>query len=139
MSLLYPKNPFILKGNLNLMLVTAAPSTIHKPNQDPGSSSGKQFSVGQIQQDPSGKLTAWKGRPVTYRGEDPCYKGDDGFWHQIWFGHGPPVFTKTIELPDSLYSASVQDDYSYLKEKGAFKGGLMPEVPPKKEWCTWDF
>ena len=139
MPLLYPNRPRIFQVKLALMLVTAAPSNFHKLDQGPGFSSGKPATIGQMQQDSSSKLTTWKGQPVTYRGEDPCYKGDDGSWHKIWFGHGPPVFTKNIELPETLYSVSVQDDYRYLKEKGAFKGGVMPEIPPRKEWCTWDF
>ena len=86
-----------------------------------------------------GKISSWKGKPVTYLKDEPCFKGNDGAWQRVWFPHGPPVFNKTPQLPEEAYSRSIEDEYKFLKENGAFKNGIMPEVPPKKEWCSWDF
>ena len=58
---------------------------------------------------------------------------------KIWFPDGPPVFTKAVELPDDAYDEMTKENYRYLKDHGAFKDGLMPELPPRREWCSWNF
>lgn len=85
------------------------------------------------------RISSWKGKPVSYIDNEPCFKGNDGAWQKIWFPHGPPVFKKTPGLPDEAYSTSIKDDYKFLKENGVFNNGVMPELPPKREWCNWDF
>ena len=123
-----------------LLITIAAPSASSpKFNEVPGLSSRREAHIGRSQQDSSGKLSVWRGKHVTYLGEDACYSGDDGQWHKIWFGAGPPTLTKTPELPEARYDMSIKEDYRYLKEMGTFKDGVMPELPPRREWCTWEF
>ena len=77
--------------------------------------------------------------PVRYFDDEPCYKGNDGDWRRVWFPDKPPVFTKTVDLPDEVYDEATKADYRYLKQTGTFKDGIMPALPPKREWCSWDF
>ena len=91
------------------------------------------------QRDAQGKLKTWKGKPVTYIDNDPCFKGDDGHWEKAWFPDGPPVLTKVKELPAEAYDKNVKESYKFLKEHGSFKDGILPDLPPRKEWCSWDF
>ncbi len=76
---------------------------------------------------------------MSYQDGEPCYRGNDGNWVRIWFPHGAPVFTKTPELPENAYNAAMKDEYAFAKQHGSFQGGIMPEMPPRREWCSWDF
>lgn len=103
------------------------------------STSGQGTNGVQVQKDSQGKITSWKGMPVRYFDDEPCYKSNDGYWQRVWFPDGPPVFTKTVDLPDEAYDEATKANYRHLKENGTFKDGLMPALPPKRDWCVWDF
>ena len=104
------------------------------------STSGGQATNGvQVQKDSQGKITSWKGMPVRYFDDEPCYKGNDDNWQRIWFPDGPPVFAKTVDLPDEAYDEPTKENYRHLKQTGIFKDGIMPALPPKREWCNWNF
>lgn len=91
------------------------------------------------QHDSQNQLTSWKGKPVTYVDQEPCVRRNDGFLEKIWFPNGPPVFKKTSELPVEAYDEATKENYKYLREHGAFKDGIMPDLPPRREWCSWNF
>jgi nucleoporin NUP42 len=93
----------------------------------------------EAKRDSQGKLIAWNGKPVQLMDNEYCYKGNDGSWIKIWFPDGPPIFTKAMELPDEVYDEKTRESYRYLREHGTFKDGLMPELPPRREWCNWNF
>ena len=93
----------------------------------------------QLQNDSEGKIISWKGIPVEYFDDEPCYKGNDGSWQRIWFPDGPPVFKKTVDLPDEAYDEATKTSYQHLKETGTFQDEIMPILPPKREWCNWNF
>lgn len=101
--------------------------------------SGHETNGVQIQKDEQGNIKNWKGLPVSYVDGEPCCKGDDGSWQRIWFPDGPPVFTKTVDLPDEAYDEATKANYRHLREYGTFKDGVMPELPPRREWCSWSF
>lgn len=103
------------------------------------STSGQGTNGVQVQKDSQGKITSWKGTPVRYFDDEPCYKGNDGSWQRIWFPDGPPVFTKTVDLPEEAYDEATKANYRHLKQTGTFKDGIMPTLPPKREWCSWNF
>lgn len=103
------------------------------------SPSGQGTNAVQVQKDSQGRITTWKGVPVRYFDDEPCYKGNDGTWQRIWFPDGPPVFTKTLDLPDDAYDEGTKANYRHLKETGTFQNGIMPALPPKREWCSWNF
>ena len=121
-------------------LTKAQPATITTSNGPPPRITNTQASSGAPKkEDPPASINNWKGKPVSYIDDEPCCKGNDGSWQKIWFPHGPPTFTKAPGLPEEIYTLSIQDDYRFAKERGAFKDGMMPEVPPRREWCGWDF
>ena len=121
-------------------------SSTANPSTDPAAkrtdvriTSGQGTNGIQIQKDSQDKITSWKGMPVRYFDDEPCYKGNDGNWQRIWFPDGPPVFTKTVDLPDEAYDEATKENYRHLRQTGTFKDGIMPVLPPKREWCSWDF
>ncbi|MCJ1450702.1 hypothetical protein MMC28_001035 [Mycoblastus sanguinarius] len=101
--------------------------------------SGQSAANVQVQKDSQGRIRTWEGKAVSYIDSEPCYKGSDGSWQKIWFPDGPPVFKKTIELPDEAYDDTTKESYRFLKQNGTFKDGIMPDLPPKREWCSWNF
>ena len=110
------------------------------PNRtDVRTTSGQGTNGVQTQKDSQNKITSWKGMPVRYFDDEPCYKGNDGSWQRIWFPDGPPVFMKTVDLPDAAYDDATKTNYQHLRETGTFKDGIMPILPPKREWCSWTF
>ncbi|KAL9613077.1 MAG: hypothetical protein Q9167_002376 [Letrouitia subvulpina] len=102
-------------------------------------SSGAQHPASTAQRDAQGKLKTWNGQIVTYVDGDPYVAASDGGRARIFFPDGPPVFNKTPELPDEMYSAATKEAYQYVMQHGTFKDGVIPELPPKRAWCTWDF
>lgn len=89
--------------------------------------------------DGNGRLTMFKGKQVMYKGAEAGVRNRDGTWEKIWFPNGPPPFDRNTEFEDSSYDDSVKSAYLHVRETGMFAGGVMPLVPPKREWCLWDF
>lgn len=69
---------------------------------------------------------------------------------RVWFPDGPPASATAppdaFEADPKTYSggaaAALETVYCVVRETGSFPtdqaGGLMPEVPPKREWIGWD-
>ena len=95
----------------------------------------------QARRDAQGKLTSWKGKPVIHEKDEQYVKRSDGALERIWFPEGPPppAPTKNPEVPDEAYDEVTKENYIYMNEHGKFKDGIMPELPPKREWVNWDF
>ena len=91
----------------------------------------------------------FKGKPVTYqplgsKGDDkevPVVRNFDGSVTKIWFPNGPPNYTAETEAEDrrAYDDGKVQQQWRVFMDTGVFDGGLMPEVPPKREFCAWNF
>ncbi|KAG4423367.1 hypothetical protein IFR04_003471 [Cadophora malorum] len=109
----------------------------HGPNVQLGASHPQPSSY--MSKDPSGRLTMFKGKRVTYRDDEPGCTGSDGSWQRIWFPDGPPVFNKDTQVDDSMYDDKIEAAYLHAKQTGSFQNGMMPLLPPKREWCHWDF
>lgn len=86
-----------------------------------------------------GRLTTWKGMHVDYVDDVPCIKSPDGGYEKVLFPNGPPPLTKSAELPDEDYDEGTKENYRFMRTKGVFKDGIMPNLPPKRIWCKWDF
>lgn len=89
----------------------------------------------------------------------PCYKRDDGLLERINFPNGRRLGNTPNAVPGSAaaqgqmgevdmsgvegrpeeYTGAVKEAYEYLAKNGMFKDGIMPHVPPKREWVNWDF
>jgi len=94
--------------------------------------------------DGTGALRTFKGKPVTYQpAKDgkppfPALRNFDGSFARIWFPDGPPLHYKDTELEDGAYDARTREAYEAFMKTGRFAGG-MPELPPRREWCMFDF
>ena len=105
-----------------------------KPNyQDPSNYSTK---------DGSGRLRAWKGQPVVYDGAGVFYRrADNRSLERIWFPDGPPQGRNQTEAPPEAYAEKqeeLEEQYQYLRDNDAFKGGIMPEEAPLLVWRRYD-
>ncbi|CAK7271291.1 hypothetical protein SEPCBS57363_004540 [Sporothrix epigloea] len=99
------------------------------------------------------RLISFQGRPVTYQvPKDSADNGveiptiprpSDGKPAKIWFPGGAPAYNADTEArPRSLYTAAssaIQAQYETFAKTGRFAAGQMPETPPLREWCRWDF
>ena len=75
---------------------------------------------------------------VSYIDDEPCIRRRDGGYERIWFPDGTPIYYRTEELPDAAYNEATKESYRSMSENGHFRDG-MPLLPPKREWCKWDF
>ncbi|TVY38187.1 Nucleoporin [Lachnellula subtilissima] len=89
--------------------------------------------------DQSGRLTMFKGRRVVYQKDEPGVRNQDGSWSKIWFPEGPPLPYKDTEMDESAYDDGTKAAYTQMRQTGSFLGGVMPLLPPMREWCSWDF
>ena len=127
-------------------------------NPYPANSAAKHPpSESYMQKDMNGRLTTFKGKSVSYKPDPfkkestsptvPGYldKGAGAFgsqekWIKIWFPAGPPVYNKDTEGPDpGKYTNSLKQAYQEAIQKSVFTLGQMPDVPPMRQWCLWDF
>lgn len=72
----------------------------------------------------------------------PVVHGPGGAAKKIWFPDGPPAYNPDTEALDkrSYEDEGVLRQWdAFLRNAGRFVDGVMPEVPPKREWCVWDF
>ena len=131
------QQPSTLNTSTTINQTSSAPSanvaaarrpSIHLPRENLGT------------KDAQGKLRTWKGREVRYIDDSPHYREtNDGEWKRIWFPDGPPNFTKTDDAPEAAYDAATKEKYKFAMEQGRFGDGGMPIMPPRKEWCSWNF
>ncbi|KAI1370830.1 hypothetical protein F4677DRAFT_437326 [Hypoxylon crocopeplum] len=105
----------------------------------------------------NGRITSFNGQQVVYKWKvhdgyqdtmpkshtkkDPPVPGvsnADGSWRRILFPEGPPGYNKDTEPIPELYNANIQAAYANMTATGRFHGD-MPEVPPMREDCVWNF
>jgi nucleoporin NUP42 len=89
--------------------------------------------------DATGRLNMFKGKRVVYKEGQAGVQNRDGSWSKIWFPEGAPAYYKDTEMEDSAYDESTKEAYVKMRQAGSFQGGVMPLVPPKREWCLWNF
>ncbi|KAJ5797777.1 uncharacterized protein N7503_007073 [Penicillium pulvis] len=99
---------------------------------------------GETRRDPgSNRLTAWKGRPVRYVNNYPCYEHpqDPKTLVRINFPDGPPdaATLRDSQGKEDEYTPEVIEMYQFFLANGYFKDGIIPAVPPKREWISFDF
>ena len=81
----------------------------------------------------------FKGMRVAYKGDEAGLNSRDGNWQKIWFPQGAPAPYKDTEMDDSEYNETIKAAYTNLQQSRSFQGGTMPMIPPKREWCMFDF
>ncbi|KAI9886588.1 MAG: hypothetical protein M1823_001630 [Watsoniomyces obsoletus] len=89
--------------------------------------------------DANNRLLTWKGNPVEYHKDIPYYRREDGDLERIIFPDGPPEIDRFTARPESEYDQETKDAYAYVREHGVFPPGGLPFMPPRPEWCKWDF
>ena len=89
--------------------------------------------------DGNGRLLTWKDKRVIYKDGEPGTQSSGGPWQKIWFPNGPPPPNKWAEAEPEQYTDEVKNAYEYARRNGGFEGGMIPLIPPKQEWCQWDF
>ncbi|KAF4771752.1 hypothetical protein HAV15_004582 [Penicillium sp. str.  len=99
---------------------------------------------GETRHNPSTKqLVMWKGRPVKYINEHPCYlhPQDNKTFVRISFPNGPPdpASLKDAQGKPEEYTPEVTEAYQFFLQNGYFKDGNIPAVPPREEWLSFDF
>ncbi|PGH01438.1 hypothetical protein GX51_05245 [Blastomyces parvus] len=104
---------------------------------------------GETRRDPvTNRLISWKGQMVKYVDNEPCYQHPDdaGTFVRIFFPDGPPKpeTLRDTEAKAEEYTPEIEAVYRSVRERGGFGGGgnatvKVPEVPPKGEWCGFDF
>jgi len=92
-----------------------------------------------VSRDGNQRLKMFKGKPVVYKDNEPGIQNRDGTWEKIWFPDGPPAYYDATELDNDAYTEDIKQAYLHVRETGSFKDGVMPFLPPKREWCLWDF
>ena len=90
------------------------------------------------QKDALGHLTSWRGNRISYVEDKPCFKRADGNWERVWFPEAPKLDLNE-DIPYTMYTEALEEKYRHMQQHGSFPGGLIPEMPPKKEWCHWNF
>ncbi|KAJ5711204.1 hypothetical protein N7488_005360 [Penicillium malachiteum] len=99
---------------------------------------------GETRRDPTtNRLTMWKGQRVEYVNDHPCYihPEDNQTPVRINFPDGPPdpgTFRQSQGEPED-YTPEIEEMYKYFLANGCFKDGVIPKVPPKREWISFDF
>ncbi|KAJ5766962.1 uncharacterized protein N7511_004578 [Penicillium nucicola] len=98
---------------------------------------------GETRHDPSSKrLTLWKGRPVKYVNDHPCYlhPQDNSTLVRVNFPNGPPdpAGLRDSQGKPEEYTPEIAEAYEFYLNNGYFKDGI-PSVPPKREWISFDF
>ena len=125
-----------------------------KATPDPGS---------YMQLHPNGSLARWKGQPVHFyqQSQDPesgrtteahyTYpnQNNGGKEERIWFPQGPATEQDgslkpnpdLVGLPEDYEGekgGAVKHIYDYVRDNWQFEDGVMPELPPKKNWVRYD-
>ncbi|KAI0108824.1 hypothetical protein F4776DRAFT_657390 [Hypoxylon sp. NC0597] len=110
-----------------------------------------------INKAPNGMIVSFNGQPVFYKWKVngkyqdsmpqdgppreppvPGVRNADGSWRKIFFPDGPPGYNKDTEPDPSMYNATIKAAYATMTATGRFDGD-MPEVPPMREDCVWNF
>ncbi|KAH7156902.1 hypothetical protein EDB81DRAFT_403670 [Dactylonectria macrodidyma] len=86
-----------------------------------------------------GRLSMFKGKPVTYKNNLPGIREFNGSWRRIWFPDGPPGYSRDTALPEEQYDSKSKAQWMAFAQTGSFQDGLMPELPPPRECTVWDF
>lgn len=91
----------------------------------------------------SRKLVSWKGQPVKYVDDWPCYlhPDDQKTWVRIHFPDGPPdpASLRDAQAKPEEYTPELIAQYEFFVKNGYFKDGVLPSLPPKPEWINFEF
>jgi nucleoporin NUP42 len=87
---------------------------------------------------PDGRINMFKGKRVEWRDGVPGIVRD-GLWEKIWFPQAAPSRDPAANMPDEAYDEATKAAYLHFRQTGGFQNDTMPLLPPKMEWCKYDF
>ncbi|KAI9643334.1 hypothetical protein NHQ30_007953 [Ciborinia camelliae] len=130
-------------GNLNMpSALGSSNSNTFSPNfrPPPPNSNTLEHPPAQsyIRMGPNERLESFNGLPVVYKDGEPG-TNINGKWFKIWCTKGYPGPNKTMEMENAVFDERTTAAYLQARQTGAFPGGVMPMIPPKREWCLWNF
>lgn len=80
---------------------------------------------------------------MQYIDNAPCYlhPQDRKTYARIFFPDGPPDESslRDAQAKPEEYTPEVTEQYEFFVKNGCFKDGIIPSVPPKTEWVSFDF
>lgn len=91
--------------------------------------------------DGRGRVQRFKNQAVVYVDEVPHAVRPDGKKERIWFPNGIPVPNPCTEVTAEIYAVAgtaLEQIYHAVASTGTFQGGLIPEIPPKRDWIRFD-
>lgn len=99
---------------------------------------------GETRRNPvNNRITMWKGRPVQYISETPCYlhPQDNRTYVRINFPDGPPDATtlRDSQAKPEDYKPEIEEMYKFYLQNGYFKDNIIPPIPPSHDWISFDF
>jgi nucleoporin NUP42 len=72
----------------------------------------------------------------------PTYQVNGNHWERIWFPDGNPGAYIHAEGRPAEYEgdkgAKLLEAFKAIALTGSFADGIMPDVPPKREWVRFD-
>lgn len=102
-------------------------------------SSGQDLSSYTTRDPNTNRLLTWKSQPVIYlETGEPCFRRPNGALERIWFPDGPPEKFQQDDLGNISYNGNEAEAYRFLRDQGAFEGGVMPETAPGPHDIRWD-
>ncbi|KAJ8063862.1 hypothetical protein OCU04_007717 [Sclerotinia nivalis] len=133
----------------NLNMIAGAPSARSDSNMNTFSPNFRPppSNVNIVQHPPAesyirtghgGKLESFNGLPVMYKDGEPG-TNINGKWHKIWCPKGYTGPNKTTEMENAVFDEQTTAAYLQARRTGTFPGGVMPCIPPKREWCLFNF
>lgn len=114
----------------------------------PGATRQHPAASSYITKNPNGTLNTFKGKSVSYETPKagaaetapfPAIRNFDGSVTRIWNPNGPPTYYSDTEAAPEAYDAATRAAWEPFINTGRFQNATIPEVPPLREWCTWDF
>ncbi|KAI0475695.1 hypothetical protein GGR56DRAFT_525582 [Xylariaceae sp. FL0804] len=148
-----PANPF---GQAQAPTAAPNATTAQKGSPfPPGSTKQHPAPETYINKAMNGQIASFAGQPVAYKFKvndkyldhpppgsrgvpAPGVRNPDGTWRKIFFPDGPPSYNKDTEPDPAQYGAATKAAYENMTALGRFEGD-MPEVPPMREDCVWNF
>lgn len=128
---------------------STAPAQQQQAGTAPSAPAGNPYPPGSGKQHPpaesyiskgmDGTLSAFKGKAVSYNDGKPGIRAFDGTWTRIWFPNGAPAYYKDTELPIDSYDDKTKAQWLRFEQTGVFADGVMPALPPPREYTVWDF
>lgn len=133
--------PNIFSSNPMLPPKIPEGSSLHESNLSVSNQlSNSRFAVNSHHSISEDSPKSFKGKPVEYRNNTPGYIKNDGSWERIWFLNGEPQFSADAKMPpETVYDELTIKAYNYARENKKFENGIIPTLPPKEEWCRFDF